>query len=435
MLHWAQGDLAGAESLLNQALDINRGNLELAAAAQAERQQLAMAQALRFDLDAHLSLTQDAKRSGEPTYRQVLAWKGAVFARQRWSRNQRRLLQADRQPEVARLVSDLQDTITRLATLALTTPDPKQLEAWHRQVADLTAQGGPGGGTVPAQRRVPPRAGPGADDAGAGAGRLAARHRPDRLPGVHPLQPIPQGKEKWKWERRLAAFVVRPDRPLVPLDLGPLGPIAAAVDQWLPRLRRGVTAPGPDDPAVTLRRRVWQPLAAHLEGVRTVLVSPDGALAQLPLGALPGQQPGTYLIEEVALAVVPVPQALPALLAEWGKPPVQGPPAAGPGAALLLVGDVDYGARPGSADARGTSRAAAADARARSFAVFGRLAATGGEITALRALFQRRYPTAPVLDLRGAQATEGTIREQAGHHRWIHLATHGFFAPRRCAPP
>ena len=170
----AQGDLAGAESRLNQALDITRGNLELAAAAQAERQQLAMAQALRFELDAHLSLTQDAKRSGEPAYRQVLAWKGAVFARQRWSRNQRRLLQADRQPEVARLVGDLQDTITRLATLALTTPDPKQLEAWHRQVSDLTAQGGPGGGTVAAQRRVPPRAGPGADDPGAGAGHLAA---------------------------------------------------------------------------------------------------------------------------------------------------------------------------------------------------------------------------------------------------------------------
>ena len=112
-----------------------------------------------------------------------------------------------------------------------------------------------------------------------------------------------------------------------------------------------------------------------------------------------------------------------------GQAPGSGAPAAGPGAALLLVGNVDYGARPGSADARGTSRAAAADARARSFAVFGRLAATGGEITALRDLFQRRYPTAPVLDLRGAQATEGTIREQAGHHRWIHLATHGFFAP------
>ena len=131
---------------------------------------------------------------------------------------------------------------------------------------------------------------------------------------------------------------------------------------------------------------------------------------------------------------MPVPQDLPELLAKRSGDE-QGPEAKEPTPSLLLVGDVDYGARPGSADARGTSRAAAADARARSFAVFGRLAATGGEITALRTLFQRRYPTAPVLDLRGAQATEGTIREQAGHHRWIHLATHGFFAPRRCAPP
>ena len=99
-----------------------------------------MTQALRSGLDAYLSVALDAHRPGEPTYRQVLAWKGAIFARQRWSRNQRRLLQADRQPEVARLVGDLRDSTTRLATLALTTPDPKRLEAWHRQVADLTAR-------------------------------------------------------------------------------------------------------------------------------------------------------------------------------------------------------------------------------------------------------------------------------------------------------
>ena len=431
----AQGDLAGAEPLLNQALDINRGNLELAAAAQAERQQLAMAQALRSGLDAYLSLALDAHRPGEPAYRQVLAWKGAVFARQRWSRNQRRLLQADRQPEVARLVSDLRDTITRLATLALTTPDPKQLEAWHRQVADLTV------------RKEALEAELSRRSAAFHRERAREQTTPAQVQAALPrdtalidfleytrFSPPAEGKGELRRERRLVAFVVRPDRPLVLLDLGPLGPIAAAVDQWLPRLRRGVTAPGPDDPAVTLRRRVWQPLAAHLEGVRTVLVSPDGALAQLPLGALPGQQPGTYLIEEVALAVVPVPQALPALLAEWGKPPVQGrrPRAQGPrccwlGTSITAPAPV----RPTPAARAGPPPPMPAPVRS--------LASAGWRPPAARsrpcAMFQRRYPTAPVLDLRGAQATEGTIREQAGHHRWIHLATHGFFAPRRCAPP
>jgi hypothetical protein len=55
---------------------------------------------------------------------------------------------------------------------------------------------------------------------------------------------------------------------------------------------------------------VWQPLGPHLQGASSVLVSADGALTRLPLAALPGSQPGTYLLEEVPLAVVPVPQLL-----------------------------------------------------------------------------------------------------------------------------
>ena len=47
----------------------------------------------------------------------------------------------------------------------------------------------------------------------------------------------------------------------------------------------------------------------------TLLVAPDGALNRLPLGALPGSKPGSYLIEELSVAVIPVPQVLPELLA------------------------------------------------------------------------------------------------------------------------
>ena len=36
-----------------------------------------------------------------------------------------------------------------------------------------------------------------------------------------------------------------------------------------------------------MRRRVWEPLAKHLEGVKVVLVSPDGPFNGLPLAALP----------------------------------------------------------------------------------------------------------------------------------------------------
>ena len=47
-----------------------------------------------------------------------------------------------------------------------------------------------------------------------------------------------------------------------------------------------------------------------MAGIKTVLVSPDGALGQVPLAALPGKEPNTYLIEERSIAVVPVPRML-----------------------------------------------------------------------------------------------------------------------------
>src|SRR6185437_1030987 len=90
-------------------------------------------------------------------------------------------------------------------------------------------------------------------------------------------------------EPRLAAFVVRAGWPVRRLDLGPAQPIADAVRRW-----RAAVAPdekaGPADgtsSAEELRRLVWGPLRPHLEGARTVFVSPDGALTRFPLSALP----------------------------------------------------------------------------------------------------------------------------------------------------
>ena len=136
----AQGNVDGAEILLRKALEITRSNLRLAAAGQSERQQLAMSRALRYGLDAALSLDRQAKHTGEGAYRSVLSWKGAVFAQQREVRVFRRAIQrAGGQPEVIQMFDDLQGTARRLATLALAVPpDPKQQPAWRRQVAELT---------------------------------------------------------------------------------------------------------------------------------------------------------------------------------------------------------------------------------------------------------------------------------------------------------
>jgi CHAT domain-containing protein len=214
--------------------------------------------------------------------------------------------------------------------------------------------------------------------------------------------------------------VVQSGRPIVQLDLGPLEPVASAVDAWRKQVRRRQ----PDQataPAATLRRLVWQPLEPHLKDIQTVLLCPDGALTRFPCAALPGTKPGSYLLEECTLAVVPVPQLLPDLLAEKEADSTPGP-------ALLLVGEVDYGALPGQGDLA-DARLAPRGERADLLRQWKPLAGTRTEIVAIKDSFERRFRQAPVTELRAEDATESAVRRQSPRHRYLHLATHGFFAP------
>jgi CHAT domain-containing protein len=416
LLCWAQADHARAERLLRQGLDICRDSLDLAAAAQSERQQLAMAAQLRGALDGYLALAPQAQRAGADAYAYVLGWKGSVLSRQRRLRLQRQ------HPELASDFSQLDRVAGRLAALALAVPEPKQQAAYHKQVQELSEQkeqlegdlarkSAAFGNEQQAQRLTP---------ASLQKALPADTALVDFLEYTH-RSPPQKGKGPWQFERHLAAFVVRPDS-IRQLDLGPVQPVAQAIDRWRQTTKRTRSVADQKDPAAELRRRLWQPLEPHLHGAKAVLVSPDGALARLPLAALPGSKPDSYLLEEVPLAVVPVPQLLPELLAARESD-------AGSEPSLLLVGDVDFGAAPGLADARSTSRSAPRGSRAGALPAFDSLQATREEILAVRDSFEQRFPGGTVKALRRDQATEAAVRQQAPKHRWLHLATHGFFAP------
>src|SRR5205807_1261103 len=88
--------------------------------------------------------------------------------------------------------------------------------------------------------------------------------------------------------------------------------------------------------AETLRRLVWEPLLPSLPAAtQTLYLAPDAALTQLPWAALPGQRPGTILLEDYALAVLP---HGPFLLDKLTLPAA---PPSGSGT-LLVVGGVRY---------------------------------------------------------------------------------------------
>ena len=64
---------------------------------------------------------------------------------------------------------------------------------------------------------------------------------------------------------------------------------------------------GQDSPAVAdLHKLVWEPLAQYMpKGTTTVYLAPDGVLSRIPWAALPGDRPGTVLLEQYALATIP----------------------------------------------------------------------------------------------------------------------------------
>ncbi|HWA96886.1 MAG TPA: CHAT domain-containing protein, partial [Pirellulales bacterium] len=217
-------------------------------------------------------------------------------------------------------------------------------------------------------------------------------------------------------EKRIVAFVLRGDLPVACVELGSSATIAQIVDAWRAGYGHLASADG-EAPGPELRRMVWEPLAAHLSDAETVLISPDGALAQLPWSALPGERPGTYLIEERALAVIAIPQLLPELLAE--------PARSGPPGSLLLAGDIEYGGDPGVP----REALAVRSASGRGNQQFDRLEAAQAELASIRDWYEQADAQGTVVALRRRNATEGAFRDEVPNHRWLHLITHGFFAP------
>ena len=173
-------------------------------------------------------------------------------------------------------------------------------------------------------------------------------------------------------------------------------------------------------PEYKLRQWVWEPLARRLQGCNTVLVAPDGPLSYFPWAAFPGKEPGSYLLEEVALAVVPVPQLLPEVLAEPAHA-VEPNPAPN----MLLVGNAHVNSDPGRTN-ESPQIAAARKPHELPHAI-GYMPGTSDDIEPIRELFTRAMPGGIVKKLTGEQPTEQAFRDIAPRCDYIHLAIHGFY--------
>jgi CHAT domain-containing protein len=90
---------------------------------------------------------------------------------------------------------------------------------------------------------------------------------------------------------------------------------------------------------------------------------------------------------------------------------------------------VSYGGSPG--EAKGVdiaSRSAVRGGRGEGLQ-FRPLESSRPEMVTIRDSFEKEFPDGKAKQLRGDKATESAIRQEAPKYRWLHLATHGFFAP------
>jgi CHAT domain-containing protein/tetratricopeptide (TPR) repeat protein len=423
LLYEAQGDYARAEPFLRQAVAITRKHLESVSVVQSERQQLAMLRSVRGYLDACLAMAAENSRFAESAYCEMLAWKGVVLRRQRLARA------AGETPELMNVFSRLQQVATQLAKLAWATPDPKQEANWRERIGKLSAE----------KERLE------AELSSKSTASRQARHQVsleelqaalpqdtiliDFLEYRHGTPPDKKAGTRETSQRRLLAFVVGRGRAVEIVPLSAVAPISEAIDTW--REPFGMSPQGRAAGRL-LRERIWEPIEPKLQGAKIVLVSPDGALGRLPLGALPGKEPGKYLLEEYTLALVPVPQLIPEIVNEQGRKPLR--------KNLLLLGNVDYDAVPDKPSLSGTTQGSPAAltgagstrfsrAPADGISPFNPLTGTQEEISLIERLYRGRFGPEGLARIEGDRATKRLFLAEAPEHRYLHVATHGFFAP------
>jgi CHAT domain-containing protein/tetratricopeptide (TPR) repeat protein len=245
-------------------------------------------------------------------------------------------------------------------------------------------------------------------------------------------------------ERRLAAFVSKPGLHAPQrVELGALSKVEPLLRAWNRSLSTGVTgASQAQTRGRKVAARLWEPVAARLGACNRVFLCPDGPLCRLPFAALPGPVEGTYLAEQLSLALVTAGEDL-------GQLDEPGSSSSG----LLAIGGLlfDRGAGPPRAESAGqfpastgTSPGAASSAEGADAGTdcaglpggaFPPLPGAALEVSAVTTLFRgafRDTPPAAVCLLEGTAARKDVLAAAVRGRRFVHLATHGYWNP--CGP-
>ncbi len=411
-LYYAMGDYARAEPLYRQAIDATLNHLEKTAYVQSEQQQMLMNQSVRQRLDNYLQCCLDGDLDPKEAIARLVAWKGSILMRQRGLR----LAASD--PSISDQFRQLQSVASQISAATRAVPAAEKLAVWRKRLDLLTEQ------KQALESELMRRS---------AAFRGAVKNISfDEVRASVPEEAVLIDYLEYNGSegRALLASVIRRGGEPVMLDLGSAEKAGEAIDTW--RESFGML-PKAKQAGQELRRQLWEPLLEHIAGAELILVSTDGVLGRFPIAALPGSKPDSYLLEDHRLALIPVPQLLPALVSEQ--------PAGRLDREMLLMGEVDYDARleaDGDSDEttdqpkrrRPPSQRTVSDRSIRGGVHFDALPETGNEVRFIAELYENLFQLDEddVVDLRKSKASETAFREFAPQCMYVHLATHGFFA-------
>ncbi len=419
-LYQAQGKLAEAETLFSDSLAMSRRLVQTFANEKSEGEALTYISSLPLHRDCFLSLALMRKTPPATVYRQLWSSKGDIA--RIYERRALAARVAAVNPQAAEILAELAETRRRRAELILapTTTDPitrnkreEGIQDYDEKIKKLDKALRP---LFPTLERV----------------EELARATPDDLRNFLPPHAVfvdfiaftlfDRDQKRPDLQGRVlpfcyAAFVVSREG-VTWIDLESAKPIDEALLKWRNAITSGKESP-PEIPK-KLRELVWAKIRkAFPSDTKIVYLSPDWALTQVPWSALPGDKPGTIVLEEFAFATIP---HGPFLLDKL-TPQNQGKKTA---SSALIVGGVKYDAELSSLalntlPSRGQPLIKAGARLAWPF-----LPGTAAEADGVSNLAVPRKLV--VTALKADQATSLAVLTALPKANYAHFATHGFFA-------
>jgi len=413
-MHWALGDADKAREEMRRTFEYIQANILPLLEATSERERIALILSQRGYLNTYLSLF-SRPEDADLAYRAVLGWKGVVA---NTLAAQRAAVLASREPELKDAFQQLQRLRRTLAKVVFAVPPGGDRERWNQWIESLNRQ------KDALERRLAEKSRAFAKKkilSEAGIEEICKRLEPgqaavDYLEYELLVPDDPKDLEGSRRRWKFTAFILLGGDCAKPIrmEIGDSKPIDEAVEHYRRLVTQSTSVERKNRAAKNLKELIWDPVADKLGKRRHVWIVPDGSLNSVPFSALVGRD-GKYLIEEYTFGYLSSGQDLVRLAQPERKT-----------TGALVAGGIDYtraadaGAAPGSAGSRAPKVESG---------LFPLEALPGSKAEAEKvAELLSKGKIGPVAVLSGAKASERRIKLESAGKRFLHLATHGFFA-------